>query len=593
MFRLTQTPILGQSQQNEWSQVVVNTTQNVVCSFSVRGTDASLFGHRFLDEISHSAPTSALDFHQMIEKYIGEASQLNLVLECSAGFFLDEKCILITFEGRILLRRQKKVGQLLHSEAELKVIEGSTKVQDVFIFSTAHADVLTEEVQRLLQSGSDAELLTSSLVPLLAMSESPGLIAISYVELQDPNSDPNSATSSHIKKAQKKIALSRLFISSVPQKTSTIVRKLLTPPIVFILLFLLGSIVAATLYFHVTRTKQMTEAATLIAPIETKMEGIKKNASQDPLGSRQQTEEVISQLELLLPTMKSKPITVHALQEELDKVRGFYNTISGKQEINILPTFFDLRLVQSDFLASKIAFSDQTLLFLDTGKKKLLSLDVTKKQPLDIPIGDVGQAKDFSYDSKNIFVLSNGIYQVNIGQSLATASSQIKTEDDANRDAQYIRMYGKNIYIFNKSKSTIYRYAPSDVGGYSAPITWLRPDQSVDLSTVSSFAVDGDIWVTNQNGKIHRFSAGQEVPFVSIGLKDDFTTPTTLFTNENLNNIYVLEPQKNRIVVLKKTGEFLNEIKSDNLATATALVANEQLQKIYVLSGSLVYEISL
>jgi len=58
-------------------------------------------------------------------------------------------------------------------------------------------------------------------------------------------------------------------------------------------------------------------------------------------------------------------------------------------------------------------------------------------------------------------------------------------------------------------------------------------------------------------------------------------------------NIYVLEADKNRIVIFSKDGEFKREIKSVSLSTVGAIVASEVQNKIFAVSGSIIFEIPI
>jgi len=66
-----------------------------------------------------------------------------------------------------------------------------------------------------------------------------------------------------------------------------------------------------------------------------------------------------------------------------------------------------------------------------------------------------------------------------------------------------------------------------------------------------------------------------------------------LFTHSDYDNIYLLEPSSNRLIVITKGGDFVKEIKSASLAAASGLVVSESLNKAIVISGSLVFEVGL
>src|SRR6185369_14685763 len=145
MYRFVQTPVIGLPQPNNWAQVIINADQNLTCAFSMSGEQANEFGRRCASEFIQLHPISALELHQAIESMLEQATQTGLHVQLAACLLLEEKCVLVTYNGSISLRRQGKVGQLLSSQEEVKVIEGSLKLNDVFLIATAAAsDFLAE-----------------------------------------------------------------------------------------------------------------------------------------------------------------------------------------------------------------------------------------------------------------------------------------------------------------------------------------------------------------------------------------------------------------------------------------------------------------
>src|SRR5258708_1539576 len=180
MYRIVQTPVIGLPQPNGWAQVVINTEQNLSCVFSLSGENANEFGHKLASEAISLRPISALELHQAVENVLEQATQNHLDLQFAACLLLEEKCVLVTYNGNISLRRQGKVGQLLSSEGEVKVIEGSLRIDDVFLVATAAANDFLSELHQQMLHGADGEALASYLAPRLENDPQAALIAVSY-----------------------------------------------------------------------------------------------------------------------------------------------------------------------------------------------------------------------------------------------------------------------------------------------------------------------------------------------------------------------------------------------------------------------------
>jgi hypothetical protein len=110
---------------------------------------------------------------------------------------------------------------------------------------------------------------------------------------------------------------------------------------------------------------------------------------------------------------------------------------------------------------------------------------------------------------------------------------------------------------------------------------------------LQSFAIDSDVWLTTKTGEIIRLRTGRKEAFTINGLKENFSSPITLYASDTTENLYILEPTKNRLVILTKEGEFLREVKSSTLASTNGLVVNEEAKKAFVISGALVFEVGL
>ena len=217
-------------------------------------------------------------------------------------------------------------------------------------------------------------------------------------------------------------------------------------------------------------------------------------------------------------------------------------------------------------------------------------MDTTTKQTTLLPLGDLPNLKDFTVSDKYMYLLGGGISSFTLGSN--TASKLLKSSDLDTEPSTLIRSYGDYLYLLNPDKRNIFRYlVDTQNQSVSSPAAWLKPEEKFDLTTVQSMAIDGDVWLTTKTGEIKRFTAGKAVNWTINGLKETFNSPLKLFTQDSLQNIYVLEPQQNRVVVINKNGDFIKEVRSSTLASASDLVADESTRTVYVLSGSLVFNI--
>jgi len=76
-------------------------------------------------------------------------------------------------------------------------------------------------------------------------------------------------------------------------------------------------------------------------------------------------------------------------------------------------------------------------------------------------------------------------------------------------------------------------------------------------------------------------------------LSDPFNSSVDIFSEEDFQNIYVLESAQNRVVVLTPEGEFVREFRSGSLASTSSLLVSEDEQTAYAVGGSEIFELSL
>jgi hypothetical protein len=356
-------------------------------------------------------------------------------------------------------------------------------------------------------------------------------------------------------------------------------------------LVMLLTVTGAFVFLRGRRAENARLVATALQPIHLRLDQIRGQVTQNPVVARQETDRLIQELETQSQDTSKPKAVRNALVEELEAIRQFGQNISGQEEFPVLPTFFDLRLVQSNFLASAVDVTDETLFFLDSGQRKILALNIERKQPTILPIGEYPDIRAIVADDRFLYFLGEGLFRFTLsGTEVATL---VENADDTIRTGHSLGVFGSYVYVLNKTQNNIFRYTTNDDQLDGKPSAWVQAGEGFDFATVQNFAIDGDIWLGTQVGEIKKFASGRQEEFTVAGLPDPLSSPVSVFTKPDMENLYVLEPQKSRVVILNKNGEFLREIKSSTLAASTAIAASEKSGKIFALSGSLVFEIGL
>ncbi|MEN8253472.1 MAG: hypothetical protein ABFQ62_03810 [Patescibacteria group bacterium] len=365
--------------------------------------------------------------------------------------------------------------------------------------------------------------------------------------------------------------------------------------IIRVALLVLLVVVPISGFFVINWQNKKTQSRDLdeyMLPLLERVESAKQVVQDDPIQARSDIEISLEEIEVLKKKFESKKYAQKIILEEEGKIKVFFEEISGKEEFSELVTFFDLRLIDagSDFISNSVDLFGDTAVFLDKDKNDLLTLNLESKEGKKIDLAEELKPRVISFDGEDIFILGSGIFSYDLNSD---ESRNLRDEGDSNREAKFINYFADFVYVFNVSKRNIYRYSPGENANYSDPIGWLKDKQGLDFETVNGMQIDGDVWLSTNVGEIKRYVRGNIGEFEIRGLKEAFSSSIYLFTKEGLENLYVLEPEKNRLVVITKDGDFVKEIKSSTLASATMIIVSEARAKAYAVSGSLLYEIEL
>lgn len=670
------TPVVGLPQFAGWSHVlehIIDPETRYVFCFSVSGENASNIGREVVESLLAIPPRSAQGLYQALEDAEAIVAAQNCRLSMVAGVFRYKRSVFAALSGSILLKRDSKVGKIIHAESSIAVIEGKYDLDDVFVFATDQARQFVPEIELHFKRGFDSDGVITSIVPALHALEDSSLSGLGFVvvvdeeplaevaeysatfEINEP-SDTVEDEQQPFFSIEQETAVDEPVDANFPLTQETTVqnneagastqpRKLLTVLItqlprmvhkirlslqlllkiitkIFIALKSLFSsktyiggpsrkkiirwlvvivvvvvcIIGGIGWYVSRKAKAEAAAEAAVAPFRIELQELKAQAIDNPIPAREQASTLI----VTLQAQQSEAETIGdkrkavAFAELLSQAQTTYQEISGRDEVSELPVFYDLRLVSSDFITAVASSNQKMAYFIDSEKKQAVALDVTTKQVTRQSLDSIGTvtAVAAGVDESKMFLLANGVYENALTEDAVPIS--IKEEGDSNRGATLVGSFGSYLYVFNPEKRNIYRYIKGDEGDqYSDPIGWLLDPLGVPFEAVTSWAIDGEIWMGTNTGRVLRFASGRAEDFSITGMEDPFNSTLKVVTTEDKNEIWVLEHEKSRVVVITKNGEFLREIKSTSLGAATGMVLDNTGNKVLVISGSSIFEISL
>jgi hypothetical protein len=170
------------------------------------------------------------------------------------------------------------------------------------------------------------------------------------------------------------------------------------------------------------------------------------------------------------------------------------------------------------------------------------------------------------------------------------------TEDGEFRKGVAVESYNGRIYVLDNEGKQIWKYTRRR-DQYSAAESYIAEGEFganfVDL------AIDGFIYVILDDGNMLQFDRGVATDFnIAKAPLDPIETPTKIYTELDLNKIFVLETSKNRVIVLDKdlnTGDavYNGQLVFDNIGDVRDLYYDKDSQRLYLLDTQRLFEVIL
>lgn len=362
--------------------------------------------------------------------------------------------------------------------------------------------------------------------------------------------------------------------------------------IILIILIAIGLITGGWFWRQQSISAKQSLIQEQLSPASTLLDEARQSAQLDIIKARDLTNQALEIITDKQKEYESDRLALSFIQDYLEETNQLYEEISGEIKLNQLDIFFDLREVSPSFISSQSSFSSQQIYLFDQGQNSLISLDIETKQIIDLSLEENTTVKDIAASDNNLFLLNQGIDYITLPLTAESEVLRIKEEGDSDRGAIFIDFFEGFLYVFNPENRNIFRYVVRG-NELSDPAGWLTNKRGIEFDQVSSFAVDGQIWIADRTGAILKFERGEPTEFNISGLEEELGETIELYASQETEFLYVLEPDKSRLLVFNYQGDLIKQINSPTLAGTNHFVVDEQGQQAFVFSGSIIYEVDL
>lgn len=349
----------------------------------------------------------------------------------------------------------------------------------------------------------------------------------------------------------------------------------------------IGAILAFSVFFHSSEPKEITKNSkteistdnTIVRASELNKKAADALIYNDNEKAKGYLVEAAGILEILKQDKKNQQEAEDLLKSvtgQLDKI----NNVKRLDGLTVISMPADLQAKGILGLANKLYTFDENkseVYLIDEAKKEVSQISNESNSIGNLKFGAINLFKDyieFLTDANLVseFVLDDdNIYKIDISFDPKEKIIDFKNYFDA-------------LYVLDAENNQIWKHQRT-IDGYNKGEAWIET-VGVDIKDANSFAIDGDVYVLKNNGEIVSFLSGEKQDFTVKGLDKSFAANSKIFTLLDYANLYILDSANERIVVLDKAGNVLNQLVCSDFKNAKDLFVNEDGNKGYVLSDN-------
>ncbi|MAG28994.1 hypothetical protein CL632_02515 [bacterium] len=283
--------------------------------------------------------------------------------------------------------------------------------------------------------------------------------------------------------------------------------------------------------------------------------------------------------------------------QEQDNYTRVRNTIANmedriekKQPIENLSTLATIIPAPISTNATGLIGLGTSVYFYDGIQEKISSIDTDQGLLLSLPLESQGIT---SFNTALALTDETIVGLAKDTALIVDADTEIISKQKFDFDpekANAFASYSSNLYTFDISENQIIRFRRAGKG-FTAAQNWLT--QEYELATIQDISVDGFVYLLDSQGNIHVFLRGKFNNRLPWPAADEPGSFLKLHTNENVDVFYILDPDKERIIRMTKSGELVVQLTDPFLAKATDILASNDDSNLFVLAADKIYQIPI
>ncbi len=228
--------------------------------------------------------------------------------------------------------------------------------------------------------------------------------------------------------------------------------------------------------------------------------------------------------------------------------------------------------------------------YLNNQNNQLYSVNITNQNTNNEGHSDVGDFRFSGTEDDKLIYITNQNKLIEYNQNSGNFTN-LSIDWGENLNISGIQLYSNNLYVIDNNNKQIYKWR-RNADNYGSRSEWLSDKGDADLSQASSLTIDGNIYVATNSGQLYKFFTGSKENFTLATIEPELTQIKKIYTNPDINNIYLLDANSNRIIAVNKEGAFIAQYQFDLL---DAKIADFSItnNKLYFISGNKLYQAEL
>ncbi len=157
-----------------------------------------------------------------------------------------------------------------------------------------------------------------------------------------------------------------------------------------------------------------------------------------------------------------------------------------------------------------------------------------------------------------------------------------------------IGTYNNNLYLLDTTENQIWKM--NKVGdNFSSPNKWTK--EKLDISNATSFTIDGNIYILENNGNVTKLTRGNKKEFNLEKIEPPLTNTIKIYSETDIPYLYILDKNNNRIIIFDKQGKLVKQYKSDKFNNSKDFAIDYKAQEdstlVYILAEKNIYQIAI